>query len=77
MHEVAYTYKAVLAITEAVKVGKKTIYKIRLNLNIWGELYTPPTVILGRLRALLLYQEIVIYYVIVLSFLLTGFIAAS
>jgi hypothetical protein len=26
--------KAVLAIIEAVKVGKKTIYKIRLNLNI-------------------------------------------
>jgi len=26
--------KAVPAITEAVKVGKKTIYKIRLNLNI-------------------------------------------
>ena len=26
--------EAVLAIAEAVKVGKKTIYKIRLNLNI-------------------------------------------
>jgi len=26
--------KVVLAIAEAVKVGKKTIYKIRLNLNI-------------------------------------------
>ena len=69
--------EAVPAIAEAVKVGKKTIYKIRLNLNIWGKLYTPPTVVLGRLRALLPYQEMVIYYVIVLSFLLTGFIEAS
>ena len=37
--------KAVPAIIEAIKVGKKTIYKIRLNLNIWGELYAPPTVV--------------------------------
>jgi len=47
--------KVVPAIIEAVKVGKKTIYKIQLNLNIWGEPYAPPTVILGRLRALLPY----------------------
>jgi len=47
--------EAVLAIAEAVKVGKKTIYKIRLNLDIWGELYAPPTVVLGRPRALLPY----------------------
>ncbi|OCK93498.1 uncharacterized protein K441DRAFT_565307 [Cenococcum geophilum 1.58] len=37
--------EAVLAIAEAVKVGKKTIYKIRLNLNIWGEPYASPTVV--------------------------------
>ena len=47
--------KAVLAITEAVKVAKKTIYKMRLNLNIWGEPYAPPIVVLRRLRALLPY----------------------
>jgi len=47
--------EAVPAIAEAVKVGKKTIYKIRLNLNIWGELYAPPTVVLRRPRALLPY----------------------
>ena len=69
--------EAVLAIAEAVKVAKKTIYKMRLNLDIWGEPYTPPTVVLGRPRALLPYQEMVIYYVMVLSFLLTGFIEAS
>ena len=69
--------KAVLAIAEAVKVGKKTIYKIRLNLDIWGEPYAPSTVVLGRPRALLPYQEMVIYNVMVLSFLLTGFTEAS
>ena len=37
--------KAVLAIIEAVKVGKNAIYKMWLNLNIWGELYTPPTIV--------------------------------
>jgi len=60
--------KAVPAIAEAVKVGKKAIYKMRLNLNIWGEPYAPPTVVLERPRALLPYQEIVIYNVMVLSF---------
>ena len=69
--------KAVPAIAEAVKVGKKAIYKIRLNLNIWGEPYTPLTVILRRPRALLPYQEIVIYNVIVLSLLLTAYVEAS
>ena len=69
--------EAVPAIAEAVKVAKKTVYKMRLNLDIWGEPYAPPTVVLGRPRALLPYQEMVIYYVIVLSFLLTGFIEAS
>ena len=64
-------------IAAAVKVAKKTIYKMRLNLDIWGEPYAPPTVILGRPRALLPYQEMVIYNVMVLSFLLTGFIEAS
>ena len=47
--------KAVLVIVEAVKVAKNTVYKIRLNLDIWGELYAPPTVVLGRPRALLPY----------------------
>jgi transposase len=54
--------KAVPAIAHTVKVGKKTIYKLQLNLDIWGELYILPTVVLGRPRALLLYQELVIKY---------------
>ena len=68
--------EAVPVIAEAVKVSKNTIYKMRLNLDIWGEPYAPPTVVLGRLRALLPYQEIVIYNVMVLSLLLTDYIEA-
>jgi len=43
------------AIAKAVGVGKKIIYKLRLNLDIWGEPYTPATVVLSRPRALLPY----------------------
>ena len=60
--------EAVPAIVEAVKVSKPMVYKMRLNLDIWGEPYAPPTVVLGRPRALLPYQEMVIYNVMVLSF---------
>jgi hypothetical protein len=67
----------VATIAAAVKVAKKTIYKIRLNLDIWGEPYAPPTVVQGRPRALLPYQEMVIYTAVVLSFLLTDFTEAS
>ena len=55
--------KEALAIAKAVGVAKKTIYKLRLNLDIWGEPYAPATVVLGRPRALLPYQELVIYNV--------------
>jgi len=67
----------VTAIAEAVKVSKKTIYKLRLNLDIWGEPYALPTVTLGRHRSLLPYQEMVIYDVMVLSLLLTYYVEAS
>ena len=69
--------KDVATITAAVKVAKKTIYKMQLNLDIWGKPYAPSTVVQGQLKALLPYQEIVIYTAIVLSFLLTDFIEAS
>jgi len=38
--------KDITTITATVKVAKKTIYKMRLNLNIWGELYAPSIIIL-------------------------------
>jgi hypothetical protein len=44
----------VLAIHEATKVAKSTIYRIRLNLDLWGAPYPLLAVILGRLRGLLL-----------------------
>ena len=54
----------VAAISKAVGVSKKTIYKLRLNLDIWGKPYALATIILGRPRALLLYLEQVIYNII-------------
>jgi DNA-binding XRE family transcriptional regulator len=36
------------AIAKAVGVAKKTIYKLRLNLDIWGKPYTPSTIILSQ-----------------------------
>ena len=47
--------KNIAAIVEAVKVSKKTIYKLQLNFNIWGEPYAPPTITIGQLRLLLPY----------------------
>jgi len=51
----------VAAIADAVKVSKKTIYKLQLNLDIWGEPYALPTVTISRPRTLLPYQELVMY----------------
>lgn len=79
VHRIRLRVKAnesVAAIIEVVKVSKKTIYKLRLNLNIWGEPYAPPTITLGRYRSLLPYQEMVIYNIMVLSLLLTYCIEA-
>jgi len=47
--------KNIAAIAEVVKVSKKTIYKLQLNLDIWGEPYAPPIVTIGRPRLLLPY----------------------
>ena len=58
VHRIRLRIKAnesIPAIAEAVKVTKKIIYKLRLNLDIWGEPYAPPTVILSQLRTLLPY----------------------
>jgi len=47
--------ESITAIAEAVKVFNKTIYKLQLNFDIWGEPYIPPTVTLGQHRSLLPY----------------------
>ena len=47
--------KEVPAIVKVVGVAKKMIYKLWLNLDIWGEPYAPSTVVFGWPRALLPY----------------------
>jgi hypothetical protein len=52
------------AIHEATKVSLSTIYCVQLNLDLFGQPYTPSTVVLGRPRALLPAQELVVSNVI-------------
>ena len=44
---------------KATKVAKSCLYKLRLNIDLWGAPYPPPTVKLGRPKALLREHEIV------------------
>jgi hypothetical protein len=52
------------AIHEATKVSLSTIYRVQLNLDLFSQPYTPSTVVLGRPRALLPAQELVVSNVI-------------
>jgi hypothetical protein len=52
------------AIYEATKVSLSTIYRMQLNLNLFSQPYAPSTVVLGRPRALLPAQELVVSNVI-------------
>jgi hypothetical protein len=52
------------AIHEAIKVSLSTIYRVQLNLDLFSQPYTPSTVVLGRPRALLPAQELVVSNVI-------------
>jgi hypothetical protein len=48
VHKIRIRIKAnedVATIAATVKVAKKTIYKMQLNLDIWGKLYAPPTMV--------------------------------
>ena len=46
-------------IAKAIEVAHSTVYKIRVNLDIYGESYAPASVVQGRPRLLLAYQELV------------------
>jgi len=46
-------------IYKATKVSISTIQRVRLNLDLFGQPYTPSTVVLGRPKALLPAQELV------------------
>ena len=42
-------------IVAALKLLMMTVYKLQLNWDLWGQLYTPPNIILGRPSTLLEY----------------------
>ena len=63
--------EGVLAITKVIKVSRPTVYKIQLNLNLYGEPYAPASLIQGRPRLLLAYQELVSLILLGVEFLLT------
>jgi hypothetical protein len=62
--------EAVPAIAEAIKVHHKTVYKFQLNLDLYGEPYAPASIIQGRPRLLLAYQELVSLRSLSVEFLL-------
>jgi hypothetical protein len=52
------------AIYEATKASRSTIYRVQLNLDLFGQPYTPSTDVLRRPKVLLPTQELVISNVI-------------
>ena len=52
--------ESVPSIATAVSIAHETVYRMQRNVELWGVLYPPPTVKLGRPRLLLPYQEEVI-----------------
>ena len=62
--------EAVPAIAEAIKVHYKTVYRFQLNLDLYGEPYAPASIIQGRPRLLLAYQELVSLRLLSIEFLL-------
>jgi hypothetical protein len=52
------------AIHEATKASRSTIYRVQLNLDLFGQPYTPSTVVLRRPKALLPAQELVMSSII-------------
>jgi hypothetical protein len=52
--------ETVPVVHKATKVAKSCLYKLRLKIDFWGAPYAPPTVKLGRPKALLREHEIVV-----------------
>ena len=46
--------RTVPQVHEATKIAKSCLYKLRLNMDLWGTPYAPPTVKTGHPKALLL-----------------------
>ena len=51
--------ESVAQIHEAMKVSLSTLYRLRLNFDLFGQAYPPPTIVLGRPKLLLPAQELV------------------
>ena len=62
--------EAVPAIAKAIGVHHKTIYKFQLNIDLYGEPYAPNSIIQGRPKLLLAYQELVCLKLLSLKLLL-------
>jgi len=58
------------AIAKAIDVSCPIIYKIRLNLDLYGELYAPASLVQGRPKLLLAYQELISLMLFSVKFLL-------
>jgi transposase len=52
--------ESVKEVYKATKVSMSCLYKLRLNYDLWGSLYLPPSVKLGRPKVLTYEQEQVI-----------------
>jgi len=60
--------EGVPAIAKAIEVARRTVYKIRVSLDLYGEPYAPTRVVQGRPRLLLAYQELVSLRLLGVSF---------
>ena len=56
--------ESIVQIRDAVKVSRTTLYRLRLNFDLFDQPYTPQTIVLGRPKLLLAAQEQVIHTVI-------------
>src|SRR5271168_2887837 len=65
------------AIAKAIRVARRTVYKIRVNLDLYGEPYAPASVVQGRPRLLLAYQELVSLRLLGVGFLLIRYLEAA
>jgi transposase len=57
--------ESIKSIHKATKVSMSCLYKLRLNFDLWGIIYPPPTVKLGRPRILEPDQELVIKFLFI------------
>jgi hypothetical protein len=62
--------ESIKSIQKATKVSKSYLHKLQLNFDLWGVIYPPPTVKLGRPRILEPDQELVMKNLFIKSYIL-------